>query len=300
MANESIRAAFERMWQHTTSALNDKSSEALASAKEYTDDALEAIKTQIPVTYAELVELRNNAELIPGMFYRITDYQCTTTQENTQAADHRFDIIVQALSESTLSESASADYHYETTLVEAGVTLKDSVTNGPEKLVDGAVVMRYYEYIDFSGPGAEGLDPNYKVDDVFIAYDYLENNQGITVPVLYKTDANAAIDNPEEFGGPDYDDVFYYIGVVTIDGTEYTKWRKIHATESPWYGEGQIYMYTDVVTNPGTETVEINIRDAYFADCNIPAWELKYSLDNDETRFAWADMEDGKGVIYWM
>lgn len=300
MANESIRVAFERMWQHTTSALNDKSSEALASAKEYTDNALSDIKAQTSVTYSELVSLRNNAELIPGMFYRITDYQCTTTQENTQAADHRFDIIVQALSESTLSENASADYHYEKALVETGVTLKDSVINGPEELVEGAVVMRYYEYIDFSGPSAEGLDPNYKADDVFIAYDYLENNQGITVPVLYKTDVNEAANSPEEFGGPDYDDVFYYIGVVTIDGTEYTKWRKIHSTESPWDGEGQIYMYTDVVTNPGTETGEINVRDAYFADCNLPAWELKYSLDNDTTKFAWADTENGKGVIYWM
>ena len=33
---------------------------------------------------------------------------------------------------------------------------------------------------------------------------------------------------------------------------------------------------------------------------NIPAWELKYCLDNDTERFAWADDEQGKGIIYYM
>jgi hypothetical protein len=27
---------------------------------------------------------------------------------------------------------------------------------------------------------------------------------------------------------------------------------------------------------------------------------LKYCLDNDTTRFEWADANNGKGVIYWM
>lgn len=40
--------------------------------------------------------------------------------------------------------------------------------------------------------------------------------------------------------------------------------------------------------------------DTYFADSNLSAWELKYCLDNDKTRFAWADETNGKGVIYRM
>lgn len=60
------------------------------------------------VTYTELVELRNNSRLIPGMMYRITDYQCTTTQENTMSAGHGFDIVVTALSNNTLDEHARA------------------------------------------------------------------------------------------------------------------------------------------------------------------------------------------------
>lgn len=37
MANASILAAFERMWQHVVLALNDKSDATLAAAKEYAD-----------------------------------------------------------------------------------------------------------------------------------------------------------------------------------------------------------------------------------------------------------------------
>ena len=40
--------------------------------------------------------------------------------------------------------------------------------------------------------------------------------------------------------------------------------------------------------------------DPYFNDCDINAWELKYCLDNDRARFAWADDKNGKGVIYYM
>ena len=40
--------------------------------------------------------------------------------------------------------------------------------------------------------------------------------------------------------------------------------------------------------------------DTYFENCELSAWELKYCLDNDTSRFAWADETNGKGVIYYM
>lgn len=63
---------------------------------------------EIPITYSELVRLRNESKLSPGTFYRITDYECITTQAGTRSANHPFDIIVQALDKSTLSENAQA------------------------------------------------------------------------------------------------------------------------------------------------------------------------------------------------
>ena len=38
--------------------------------------------------------------------------------------------------------------------------------------------------------------------------------------------------------------------------------------------------------------------DGYFEFSNLSAWKLWYSLDNDTSRFAWADSTNGKGVIY--
>ena len=63
------------------------------------------------VTYAELKALRDNAKLTAGMNYRITDYQCTTTQADTRSANHPFDIIVTADSANTLNENAYAALH---------------------------------------------------------------------------------------------------------------------------------------------------------------------------------------------
>ena len=40
--------------------------------------------------------------------------------------------------------------------------------------------------------------------------------------------------------------------------------------------------------------------DTYFENAKLEAWEIKYCIDNDTTRFAWADTVNGKGVIYYM
>lgn len=42
--------------------------------------------------------------------------------------------------------------------------------------------------------------------------------------------------------------------------------------------------------------------DTYFANSNLSAWKLWYCLDNDTTRFAWADNSsgNGRGIIYRM
>lgn len=41
-------------------------------------------------------------------------------------------------------------------------------------------------------------------------------------------------------------------------------------------------------------------EDTYFDNSNLDAWELKYDLDNDKSKYAWADETNGKGVIYYM
>lgn len=65
----------------------------------------------IPLTYQELFSLRASSGLLPGAFYRITDYVTLTFQENTQSAGHEFDLVVLALSKDALSERAYAMLH---------------------------------------------------------------------------------------------------------------------------------------------------------------------------------------------
>ncbi len=63
------------------------------------------------ITWSELKAKRDNSQLTPGGQYRITDYVCTTTQEESRAVSHPFDIIVIADDESTLNENARACLH---------------------------------------------------------------------------------------------------------------------------------------------------------------------------------------------
>ena len=78
-----------------------------------TNEKLENITstTIIEITWSDLKAKRDAGELTLGQLYRITDYQCTTTQSDTKSAGHQFDIIVLALSKNTLSEQAYAALH---------------------------------------------------------------------------------------------------------------------------------------------------------------------------------------------
>ena len=67
--------------------------------------------TIIEITWSDLKAKRDAGELTLGQLYRITDYQCTTTESYTRSAGHQFDIIVLALTNNTLSEQAWAALH---------------------------------------------------------------------------------------------------------------------------------------------------------------------------------------------
>ena len=62
----------------------------------------------IPITYPELVSLRNSSKLYPGATYRITDYRCSSSDANTAVASNKFDILVKAIDTNNLSEHCNA------------------------------------------------------------------------------------------------------------------------------------------------------------------------------------------------
>lgn len=69
----------------------------------------------VKVTYEELKNLRDNAQLVPGCSYRITNYKCVISnliQEGpARTANHKFDIIVQATEPNRVSHNAFAAHN---------------------------------------------------------------------------------------------------------------------------------------------------------------------------------------------
>ena len=102
-------------WNNVKKVIEDNelvTATALTNLNTRVDTVEDALANQIiSITYTDLKTRRDNAQLVPGQQYRITDYQCTTVQENTRAVGHAFDIIVTADDESTINEVARAVKH---------------------------------------------------------------------------------------------------------------------------------------------------------------------------------------------
>ena len=67
--------------------------------------------TLVEVTYDQLARLVSRSQLVPGRYYRITDYCTYVKQDNCAMIGHEFDIVVMALSANVLDEHAKAMPH---------------------------------------------------------------------------------------------------------------------------------------------------------------------------------------------
>lgn len=258
----------------------------------YTSDQVDDLLSEfvpdnmISTTWADLVQLRDNGELSAGSFYRITDYNFVTSKLGIQSGNHQFDIIVLAISDEMLSETAYAARHPGDHYFEREVT-----TGGIEWLYTLFVDSYADNYGDEPVDHADDIHGT----DVFCDYDYdVSPMTGDVVPVLYKTDSAEY-----DFDDPDYDDMFFYAGTYDFDGDDYDMWAKYEYD----YDLGELvfretYALTPVVVVDDELTVS-PIPETKTVPVNMNAWELKYCLDNDKELFGWADTH-GKGVIYYM
>ena len=169
----------------------------------------------IKTTWQALKNLRVNSQLVAGSLYRITDYQCTTTQENTQSAGHQFDIVLLALSENKLAE-------------------------------EGWAMMNESNI-----------------------YDVTFVNDNITKKCwLYDPQGN------EEYNIVACDTLLGLSGLIEGEGEDFT-----------FNEDGSISFYGFSIT----ELTMPNLTYNYFQHSNLSAWKVWYCLDNDKSRFAWAD-----------
>ena len=107
-----INSGISSNWMNDTTQSINEEIQARQDADNLIWEKLNKMTSQVQeITWAELKALRDNSNLTSGQFYRITDYQCTTTESYTRSAGHQFDIIVLALTNNTLSEQAWAALH---------------------------------------------------------------------------------------------------------------------------------------------------------------------------------------------
>ena len=81
---------------------------------------------------------------------------------------------------------------------------------------------------------------------------------------------------------------------------DYTTTTVQEETQSAGHAFDIIVLALDEKTLSGEAKAIQHAGDTYFANSKLEAWQVWYSLDNDTSRFAWADEENGKGVIYRM
>ena len=270
------------------------------------------ISNIVSITYESLKTLRDSSKLIPGQQYRIIDYITRTSQENTRSAGHRFDIIVTALNESTLSEEAQAiqnsndrGYFDDSNLSAWKIWYcLDNDTNrfawaGDEKvgeieyksydssqctikpeLINGNVFITPFNFescvwVDGNNDDVAYSDDriNHDISELIYEWGYFTDENGVKQLCIYKSDANLYA----EEGHPDYGDKYLYRGVVNVDGTEYDYWQKWDQQSEDidvnFSGDYVFATTQRVVSNPEAYSVTIKTEDIY---------------------------EPGKGVIYRM
>lgn len=233
----------------------------------------------IETTWQELKDKRDNGELNPGSLYRITDYNCTTTQENTQSAGHQFDIVLLALSEDKLAEEGWAMEHpsdvYDVTFTD-DVTKKCYVytfinARGDEEtnLVDVETLLG--TYIDLTDPDVT-VDKKNKtivIDGAFdfpstnlteenLPYNYFQNSNLSAWKVWYCLDNDTArfawADDSVDEGSPAY---ITYLGTKeeehilfrdeNDDTEEMFAWKEPLDNSIPFYTASQTPNVGDVI-----------------------------------------------------
>ena len=161
-----------------------------------TDESGDLCKLQ----WQELKTIRDSKALVADTKYRIVDYQCTTTQEDTQSAGHQFDIVLLALSENKLAEEGWAMMHdniYDVTFSD-GITKKCYIYFPYSDSVNVVIVDTLLGYEGLSIDGDVLINENDKTatvgypitdfTDENIPYNYFHNSNLSAWKVWYCLD----------------------------------------------------------------------------------------------------------------
>ena len=194
------------------------------------------------------------------MQYRITDYDFTTTEEDTDSAHQLFDIIVTADSESVLNENARAVHHqYETSgeTLTGAIKLYKTDMNGYADEVDTGDYFLLVGTVEIDGV-------------TYYRYDKYEDGANTRRYILLES--------------------------IDLDSLGVGLGNPLYPVGEGTYGEDGSYVSHSedaiVAYENGTVTVS---SVAPLSNRDIASWELKYTLENTKH-----SSTDGKGTIRWM
>lgn len=151
---------------------------------------------------------------------------------------------------------------------------------------------------------ANGLSPNPdNIDYGEIAIGYKKDNEAIYI----KNSTNEIVDfTPISIVNLTYNDLKNLRDNSKLKPSQYYRIIDFVTTVDQEDARSAGHRFDIIVLATSSNTLNENAlavkhaEDTYFDNSNLDAWELKYDLDNDKRKYAWADATNGKGVIYYM
>ena len=93
---------------------------------------------------------------------------------------------------------------------------------------------------------------------------------------------------------------------VTIVNGTYDLAETVGQTAYVHYARSAGHPFDLIVTAVNANTLDehatatLHSGDTYFANSALEQWDIRYTIENDPTKYAWADATNGKGVITYM
>ena len=262
------------------------------------------------VKYGELKAIKDAGNLIPGQWYRITDYVTTVngnTEANARSVGHAFDVLVMATDAGTLSEDALAvrhdgDTYFENSRLEAW-ELKFRLENEKWSKQKGTYVVDEENSYSFLAIGTielgghtyqllQGLGTYVEDWSDYALMDSLE--EGETIYCYYGDPEDFDPEEPEEVGTASAVDVVIEEGKGTIlwmkdewgnecpydfKNIQFKRWK---ATDAISGREGLNGLY--MVAHPDNAAKDLSVDDT-----EDYIWAYTFSSDNsggDQTDFS--------------
>ena len=180
-------------------------------------------------------------------------------------------------------------------------------------LGDGSIALSKYPYYDsnlmyITSLGIQDesderlqnilFEVNTKLDEKFIP-DTIARKSDIELVKISYSDLKSLRDKSQLAPGQQYRITDYVTTAKSVD-------KSILATACEISVEN--HAFDIIVTADDVNVLNENVRaiqhtndeNDYFRNSNLASWELKYCIDNDINRFMWADVDEGKGCIYFM